>query len=242
MLADIRRSRNIEVWLRNLFEYWSERDGRRNRLDERDIGRLEEYLRPDMVVPAVGDDVRLFDQVEDARRRMVRLTDDQVRMPLRINCRNTRVILEWIQNALDADLGVQGAGTGPEVRRQTAATRRESADGIAREIVELVDVGGLAPGSVTVLSPFDLAESSASLMPPDSVRRVQRLDEFSMRSTPGDRVGFARIDEFKGLENEAIIVVDLPVPNATAARSSSEHYVAMSRARSVLSLVYDGST
>lgn len=386
VLADIRRSRNIEAWLRNLFEYWYERDGRRNRPDEHDIGRLQEYLRPDMVVPAVGDDVRLFDQVEDARRRMVRLTDDQmrmadvaeanprvlcaggagtgktflaerlarrwveaglqvalvckspwlrhflasrlampgltvslidgvrldgrraglerfdalivdegqdlfemrcidaldsvlargmeagrwcwfhdlnnqsltprfepqakdylealhpVRMPLRINCRNTRVILEWIQNALDADLGVQGAGTGPEVRSQTAPTRRDSADRIAREIVELVDVGGLAPGSVTVLSPFDLAESSAALMPPDSVHRVQRLDEFSMRSTPGDRVGFARIDEFKGLENEAIIVVDLPVPNATAARSSSEHYVAMSRARSVLSLVYDGST
>ena len=47
-----------------------------------------------------------------------------VRMPLRINCRNTRVILEWIQDNLDADLGVRGVGAGPAVR---CYTRIESA-------------------------------------------------------------------------------------------------------------------
>ena len=162
---------------------------------------------------------------------------DPVRMPLRINCRNTRVILEWIQDSLDADLGVRGAGAGPDVRRQTVATRRESARQAARELVELVDVGGLAPGSVTILSPFDFVESSVALMPPDAARRVRRLDEYSMRAIPGDKVGFARIEEFKGLENEAIVVVDLPAPNG-ADRDSAAHYVAMSRARSVLSLIH----
>lgn len=386
MLADMRRSRDLEAWLRDLFEYWLRRGGRRARPDSRDIERLQAYLRPEVDAPVAGDGVRLFEEVEDAERRIVRLTDDQmrmadvaeanprvlcaggagtgktflaerlakrwaevglrvalvckspwlrhflasrlampeltvslidgvrldcrraglerfdalivdegqdlfempcietldgvlaggleagrwcwfhdlnnqsltprfeprardylgslhpVRMPLRVNCRNTRVILKWIQDTLDADLGVQGAGAGPEVRRHVAATRRESAERVACEIGELVDVGGLAPGSVTVLSPFELAESSVALMPLDSVRRVQRLDEYSMRHIPGDSIGFARIEEFKGLENEAIIVVDLPAPGATAARSSSEHYVAMSRARSLLSLVYDGST
>ena len=162
---------------------------------------------------------------------------DPVRMPLRINCRNTRVILEWIQDTLDADLGVHGAGAGPAVRTQSAATRRESAERTTREIGELVDVGGLAPGSVTILSPFDLAESSVALMPPAAARRIRRLDEYSMREIPGDKVGFARIEEFKGLENEAIVVVDLPAPDG-AARKSAEHYVAMSRARSVLSLIH----
>ena len=164
---------------------------------------------------------------------------DPVRMPLRINCRNTRVILEWIQDTLDADMGVHGAGAGPAVRTQSAATRRESAERTTREIGELVDVGGLAPGSVTILSPLDLAESSVALMPPAAARRIRRLDEYSMRETPGDKVGFARIGEFKGLENEAIVVVDLPAPDG-AARKSAEHYVAMSRARSVLSLIHRG--
>ena len=165
---------------------------------------------------------------------------DPVRMPLRINCRNTRVILEWIQDALGADLGVHGAGAGPDVRTRSAATRRESAEWAADEIGELVDVGGLAPGSVTILSPFDFAESSVALMPSEAARRVRRLDEYSMREAPGDRVGFARIGEFKGLENEAIVVVDLPAPDGTGQRSAG-HYVAMSRARSVLSLIHRDS-
>ena len=160
-----------------------------------------------------------------------------VRIPLRINCRNTRVILDWIQGALDADLGVRGAGAGPAVRCQTAANRRDSAKRTTRELAELVDVGALAPGSVTILSPFELADSSIAEMLPDAARRIRRLDEYSMRSLPVDKVGFARIDEFKGLENEAIIVVDLPAPSEANANAAA-HYVAMSRARSVLSLIH----
>ena len=94
--------------------------------------------------------------------------------------------------------------------------------------------------SVTVLSPFELAESSVAAMPAGSAHRVRRLDEYSMRDSrgaPGDRVGFARIEEFKGLENDAIIVVDLPDPTGGHGGSAA-HYVAMSRARSVLSLIH----
>ena len=385
MLADKRRSRDLEGWLRGLFEYWEGRQGGRGKLDDGALSQLQEHLRPQVDTPASESGATLLDQVEGARRRVERFTDDQmrmadvaeanprvlcaggagtgktflaerlarrwadaglevalvcrspwlrhfiasrlsmpgltvslidgvrldcrraglerfdalivdegqdlfetgcietlngvltggleegrwcwfhdlnnqslthrfeprakeylesldpVRMPLRINCRNTRVILEWIQETLDADLGVKGAGAGPAVRRQTAANRRESADQAAREIVELVDVGGLAPGSVTILSPFEFAGSSVAAMPPDAARRVRSLDEYSMRGLPGDKVGFARIEEFKGLENEAIVVVDLPALNGED-RNEAAHYVAMSRARSVLSLIHQDSS
>ena len=381
MLADAHRCRDLEAWLRNLFDYWRERDGRQARPDESDLKKLQTYLRPEVDAPAAGNEVRLFDQVEDARWRIARLTDDQmrmadvaeanprvlcaggagtgktflaerlarrwaeaglqvalvcrspwlrhflasrlsmpgltvslidgvrldcrraalerfdalivdegqdlfemrcietldgvvagglaagrwcwfhdlnnqaltpryerhavdhlesldpVRMPLRINCRNTRVILEWIQDTLGADLGVQGAGAGPDIRRHTAADRRESAERVARELDDLVIAGGLAPGSVTILSPFELAESSVALLPADAARRIRRLDDYSMRNLPGDKVGFAKIEEFKGLENEAVIVVDLPAPDVVD-RKTAQHYVAMSRARSILSLIY----
>ena len=46
-----------------------------------------------------------------ARERLESL--DPLRVPLRIDCRNTRGILEWIQDTLGADLGVHGAGAGP---------------------------------------------------------------------------------------------------------------------------------
>ena len=76
-----------------------------------------------------------------------------------------------------------------------------------------------------------------TLMPPETACRVRRLDEYSMREIRGDKVGFARIEVLKGIENEAIVVVDLPVPDGTT-RKSAEHYVATSRARSVLSLIW----
>ena len=380
MLADARRSRDLEGWLRRLFAYWRGRHGRVSGPDEGALKTLQEYLRPDVDGSAREEGIPLSVQVADVRHLSERFTEDQmrmadvaeanlrvlcaggagtgktflaerlarrwadagaqvalvcrspwlrhflasrlsmpgltvslidgvgldcrraglarfdalivdegqdlfekrcletldgvlagglesgrwcwfhdlnnqslthrfeseakgyleslapVRMPLRINCRNTRVILEWIQDELDADLGVRGAGSGPVVRCQTAASRRESANRAASEIVELVDVGGLAPGSVTILSPYELADSSIAEMPPDAAHRIRRLDAYSMRSIPVDNVGFARIDEFKGLENEAIIVVDLPAPNE-AHGNEAVHYVAMSRARSVLSLI-----
>ena len=172
----------------------------------------------------------------DLRAKDLLLATEPAQIPLRTNCRNTRIILEWVQEALHADLGAKGAGLGPDVRERTATDARQSAEMIASEIVQLVDQGGLTPGSVTVLSPFEFAESSAAAMTADAASRIRRLDEYSMRAMPGDKVGFAKIDEFKGLENDAVIVVDLPDP-LVAARSVA-HYVAMSRARSVLSLIH----
>ncbi len=173
---------------------------------------------------------------DDDRQTERLLETKPVRMPLRTNCRNTRTILECVQDLLGADLGVKGAGAGPAVRKHNVASTSESAATIASEIVELVDHGGLAPGSVTVLSPFDFDESSVSAIRDDSPHGVRRLDEFSMRAVPRDTVGFARIDEFKGLENDAVIVADLPDPQHWR-RDPVSHYVAMSRPRSVLSLV-----
>ena len=177
-----------------------------------------------------------FFPVDDARAEGRLLETGPVRMPLRTNCRNTRIILECVQDTLGADLGVKGAGMGPDVRQRNVVNESESAEVIASEIVELVDQGGLAPGSVTVLSPFDFDESSVAAVRQGTAHRIRRLDEFSMRAVPGDTVGFARIDEFKGLENDAVIVVDLPDPRFWNGDLVS-HYVAMSRPRSVLSLV-----
>ncbi len=382
MLADRRRSRDMEDWLRRLFEYWQRRCENSELLGDETLRIVHEFLRPDVHTADVASDngLSFLDQVSHAERRIERLTADQMRMadvaeanpralceggagtgktflaerlarrwaeagmqvalvcrspwlrhhlasrlsiprltvsqidglgtdcrragldcfdalivdegqdlfemttmetldkvldgglsagrwcwfqdlnnqaltqgfersakellestnpakiPLRINCRNTRLILEWVQDTLGADIGVRGAGAGPEVRQCTATSPHESAERLSREIVDLVDVAGLAPGSVTILSPFDYAESSVTLVRGELASRIQRLDEYSMRATPGDRVGFARIDEFKGLENQAIIVVDLPPPRASGS-SSPEHYVAMTRARSVLSVI-----
>ncbi len=155
----------------------------------------------------------------------------------RIDCHDLGLVPEQAQDGLGADLGLKISKAGPEVREQTVGTKQESAARIASEILDLVDVGGLSSGSVTVVSPFGFAQSSVCQIAPEMSERLCWLDEYSMREMPVDRVGFARIKDFKGLENEAIIVVDLPRPDGSG-RTSADHYVAMSGARSILSMIY----
>jgi hypothetical protein len=160
-----------------------------------------------------------------------------VRVPLRTNCRNTRVILEKVQTTLGADMGVRGAGEGPKIREHLVPTKEASAEILALEIREIVDEGGVASGNLTILSPLPFKESSVALLPESVKREIMILDEYSLRNTPFSKINFAEISNFKGLENEAVIVVDLEYPTP-GDKSLAMHYVAMSRARAVLSLVF----
>jgi hypothetical protein len=157
--------------------------------------------------------------------------------PLRTNCRNTRVILEKVQAQLKADMGVRGAGEGPKIREQAAVSKEEAARRLTNELVELVEQGGLSPGEVTILSPYGFDDSCASQLPDRWLRQVTVLDEYSLRAFPLPSISFASIANFKGLENEAIIVVDLASP-IDGGSNIVEHYVGMSRARSLLSLIW----
>ena len=55
MLADKRRSRGLEGWLRGLFEYWRARAGWTAQLDAGTVKRLQAYLRPDVAGAPAGD-------------------------------------------------------------------------------------------------------------------------------------------------------------------------------------------
>ena len=160
-----------------------------------------------------------------------------VRVPLRTNCRNTRVILEKVQTTLGADMGVRGTGEGPKIREHLVATADASAEILSLEIREIIDEGGVASGNLTILSPLPFKESSASLLHDSLKREILILDQYSLRNTPFSKIGFAEIPNFKGLENEAVIVVDLESP-VLGDKPLTMHYVAMSRARAVLSLIF----
>ena len=163
-----------------------------------------------------------------------------MQVPLRTNCRNTRVILDKVQTSLGADMGTRGAGFGPRIREHSSASRDESAELLAIELGELIDHGGISPGGVTILSPYPVGDSCIALLPEKIRREIVTLDEYSLRNFPIAKTSFAEIANFKGLENEAIIVTDLPPPTK-GSQNLSMHYVAMSRARSVLSLIQQSS-
>ncbi len=178
---------------------------------------------------------RLFDGFEeDAVVFLNRLKDAVV--PLRTNCRNTKVILDRVKADLGADMGVRGAGSGPPVREYRAA-RKECPNILLSELTELTDRGGLSPGDITILSPLQFARSCVSKLPEHVREKIITIDEYSTGFLPVSQISFSRIQDFKGLESEAVIVVDLCPPHDGPGEHAM-HYVAMSRPRAVLSLIY----
>jgi len=164
-------------------------------------------------------------------------TYGSARVPLVTNCRNTRQILDKVQSMLGADMGVRGSGDGPKVTEHRAKTREDAAQALASEIERLIEHGGLSPSEITILSGRPFAESAAAGLPPGSKSQVVAVDEYALRDFPPQCISFAEIADFKGLENEAILLVDLPWPPKSGA-SSPNHYVGMSRARSLLKIIW----
>jgi len=98
---------------------------------------------------------------------------------------------------------------------------------------------GVMPESITILSPFSFGESSVSSLTKKIKNQIIELDDYSVRAFPPNGISFAEIKNFKGLENEVIIVIDLIEPEKLNNDDDRTlHYVAMSRARGLLSLIW----
>ncbi len=158
------------------------------------------------------------------------------KIPLRTNCRNTRPILQRIQNALDADVGNSGVGDGPEVREVHASDKADAIRTLEKELHNLVENEGFALGDIVVLSPFVFARSWTCSLSEDLRDSISVLDEASPRNENRHEIGFAQIDQFKGLESEVIVLVDMPGPGC-GQNLRPLHYVGMSRARALLSMI-----
>lgn len=158
-----------------------------------------------------------------------------VRVPLKTNCRNSLQILQKIQYDLNADVGVSGVGDGPRVREFHVADEKSAVEALEKELYCLMDTEGFNPGDITVLSPRPFAESWMSSLPADLLNLVSVLDNSSPRSSRRS-IGFAEIRNFKGLESEVVVLVNMPEPGQSGS-SRSLHYVGMSRARALLSII-----
>jgi len=157
------------------------------------------------------------------------------KIPLVTNCRNSEQILKKVQDTLALDMGTKGTGIGPKVHELIDTKNNGSV--LNQEIKDMLQ-GGISPSSITILSPFSYEESTVSLLPEKMKRNIVKLDDYSVRSLPIAEISFSEIKNFKGLENEVIIVIDLVKPNEIKSNNKVEHYVAMSRARGLLSVIW----
>jgi len=159
-----------------------------------------------------------------------------VRIPLKTNCRNSLPILQRIQGDLDADIGNSGVGDGPAVREVDVANAGSAIQALEKELRNLVDREGFNPGDIVILSPFAFARSWTSLLPAELRYSIAVLDNASPRNLNRNAIGFAQIGDFKGLESEVIVLVDMPRPGSSE-NLRSYHYVGMSRARALLCMI-----
>lgn len=172
--------------------------------------------------------------VPDAYEELERICP--VRIPLKTNCRNSLPILQRIQGDLDADVGNSGVGDGPAVREVCAVDADSAIQALEKELHDLLDVGGFNPGDIVVLSPLSFVQSWTSSLSENLRDSISVLDDASPRNMNRQTIGFAQIGDFKGLESEVVVLVDMPRPGHSEPLRSL-HYVGMSRARALLSMI-----
>jgi hypothetical protein len=159
-----------------------------------------------------------------------------VRIPLKTNCRNSLPILQRIQGDLDADVGNSGVGDGPAIREVCVPDADSAIQALEKELHDLMDVERFSPGDIVVLSPLPFAQSWTSSLSENLRGFISVLDDASPRNLNRHSIGFAQIGDFKGLESEIVVLVDMPKPGLSETLRSL-HYVGMSRARALLSMI-----
>ncbi len=158
------------------------------------------------------------------------------RIPLKTNCRNSLPILARVQTALDADVGASAVGDGPAVREITVTSREGASVALFKDLLKLINEDGFSPSDVIILSPLAYSQSCASLIPEKAGMRITPLDAYSSRGVGNCAIGFARIEDFKGLESSVVWLVDMVAPDVKSPLRTS-HYVGMTRARALLGMI-----
>ena len=158
-----------------------------------------------------------------------------LRFDLPTNCRNTRSIANWCASIVSIEGKVPD--NSPEGMAVTAEiTGNEDK---RRVIVETLVSRWLSdekvlPHKIAILSPWRIERSClAGVTKIAGVPLTDNVAEWQA----GKGVLITTIRSFKGLEAEALVMIDLPKPGSRRVFSEADFYVGCSRAKSVLHLV-----
>jgi hypothetical protein len=151
---------------------------------------------------------------------------------LRRNCRNTKSIVMQTRLVTRADLGNPAAGIGEPVGYAYWSDKSDEAAALEQHLRELLD-NDVPPGEISVISPLPFEQSCVAQMRTKWRRKIHVVDPKADFRWPIDEISFATVDDFKGLENQFISLVDVDAV-AGEGRTRAVLYVAMSRARAGL--------
>jgi hypothetical protein len=176
----------------------------------------------------INNQAGLYGQVDDGLLELLSGTG-AAQVVLRRNCRNAKSVVLYAQTLTGADLGQPLAGVGPRVRTDFPVDRDEEARLLEAELARLSAESVLASG-ITILSFEERGASVLRQLPRSVTSKIWDFDgNVAARATPPG-LTFAHIDDFKGFENDFILVTDLGRLEGERA-DAARLYIALSRAR-----------
>ncbi len=154
------------------------------------------------------------------------------------NCRNTRSIANKCSQILNIEIPTRDdAPQGAEPTMHTMELDYDIKKLVERYINEWVKQGKLKPSQAAVLSPNKKERSSINDL--HAVRGIKITEDIdAWRANKG--VLFSTVKSFKGLEADAVIVIDVPIAEDRNYFKQSDYYVACSRAKHLLVIVHKG--
>jgi hypothetical protein len=154
---------------------------------------------------------------------------------LSTNCRNTRAIAKTCGDVIGRTIATRpDAPQGQTVRYLDAQGGDDQKAAVAKILDEWIRIGGLAPSKVAVLCPFRRERSSLAGV--SAIAKIPLTDDLE-EWRRGDAVLVVTIRAFKGLEADAIVVMDVPVEPDPERFSPADWYVAYSRAKHLLTII-----
>lgn len=170
------------------------------------------------------------------RQESLTLPDIVTRYRLPTNCRNTRAIAASCGRILDIQGGIPVRDDAPEgviplVQVADVARHKMLCE---LQLSEWVSKGQLRPNQVAILSPW--RQPRSSLADVSSLRGVPLTNDLDTWRS-GRAVLFDTIKRFKGLEADALLLIDVPDPDSVPSFKLSDLYVASSRAKHLLTVL-----
>ena len=152
------------------------------------------------------------------------------------NCRNTRLIAAKCSEILDVNILTRDdapLGVKPVLLRlESESDVRRS---IERYVTDWIKQGKLKTSQVAILSPNRKDRSSIKgLAAVKGIKITENIDEWR----GGKEILFSTVKNFKGLESDAVIIIDVPSEEDSTFFKQSDYYVACSRAKHLLVVMH----
>ena len=153
-----------------------------------------------------------------------------VSLRVRENFRNPEPIVDEMCRVTGVEKPVCRRQLQVRMDYRSYSTDAEQGKKLRALLVELIREG-VEPPSICVLSGCRREDSCIKKFPPDVGKKIVFIEGGHSSALDHDSITACTVSSFKGMENEIIILTDLPVPLPEKEWERSVVYVGMTRAR-----------